>query len=151
MKKYTRADITQAEIALESSKKKWMSNIQIYQKHGKRLDRADEFHMGFSEHIRRIAATTNAVEALQPTDKESDQNKGIQTTDKSLIKQIYLILTYGKGGWKRMCLAGKIIAKELQEKFGERYERHLMIKTMLKGLAPHAWKPKIDLKVVEFL
>ena len=33
---YQAADITQAEIALKVSKKNGMSNIQIYQKHGKK-------------------------------------------------------------------------------------------------------------------
>ena len=72
--------------------------------------------MGFSEHIRRIIYTTNAVEALHRQIRKVTKTKGSWTTDKSLIKQIYLILTYGKGGWKRDVFGWKIIAKRAPKK-----------------------------------
>ncbi len=124
---YQAVDITQAEIALESFKEKWDEKYpDISKAWDKDWTELTNF-MGFSEHIRRIIYTTNAVEALHRQIRKVTKTKGSWTTDKSLLKQIYLILTYGKGGWKRDVFGWKIMSKELQEKFGDRYEKHLML------------------------
>lgn len=124
---YQAADILQAEIALEAFKEKWDSKYpEISQAWEKDWTELTNF-MGFSKHVRRIIYTTNAVEALHRQIRKVTKTKGSWTNDKSLIKQIYLILTYGKGGWKRDVFSWKTMAKDLIEKFGDRYERHLLL------------------------
>ena len=65
----------QAEIFGKFQRKMGCQISRYIKKHGKRLDRADEFH-GTKEHIRRIIYN-KCRRGITPTDKESDQNKGI--------------------------------------------------------------------------
>jgi putative transposase len=121
---YGASDELSAQIALESFKVKWDGKYPEISKAWQKDWTELMNFMGFSENIRKIIYTTNAVEALHRQIRKVTKTKGSWTNDKALIKQIYLILTYGKGGWKREVMSWTPIARELKEKFGERFTKH---------------------------
>ena len=53
------------------------------------------------------------------------KSKGAWSNDKGLIKQLYLALKYNEKSWKRQSFNWTAIQRELLEKFGDRYEKHL--------------------------
>lgn len=122
---YRASDRDHAEIALQAFKLEWDTKYpEISKAWEKDWDELMNF-MDYGENLRRIIYTTNAVEALHRQIRKTTKTKGSWTNDKSLIKQIYLILTYGKGGWKRSVQSWTLIARELVERFGERFTQHL--------------------------
>jgi transposase-like protein len=121
---YTSSDVTQAEIALEAFKLRWdkkYKEIAISWK--KDWDDLVPF-LDYGENIRRMIYTTNSVEALHRQIRKVTKTKGSWVNDKALIKQIYLTLFYGKGGWNRQVFNWNAISKELLEAFGSRFEKH---------------------------
>jgi putative transposase len=122
---YTAFDVTQAEIALEAFKVKWDKKYPEIYKSWK-ADWADLIpFLDFSEHTRRMIYTTNAVEALHRQIRKITKTKGSWVNDKALIKQIYLTLFYGQGGWNRKVFNWNSISRELLQTFGERFEKHV--------------------------
>jgi transposase-like protein len=81
--------------------------------------------MDFGEHLRRMIYTTNAVEALHRQIRKVTKSKGSWASDKALVKQLYIIFTYGRGGWKKKVFNWGAISRELRERFGERYTQHM--------------------------
>lgn len=122
---YTGADELQARIALESFRLEWDKKYpEIAKAWEKDWDELVPF-MDYGKDIRRMIYTTNAVEALHRQVRKVTKTKGSWVNDKALLKQIYLILTYGKGGWKRKVFNWNAISRELSERFGERFTVHL--------------------------
>ena len=122
---YTAADEAQAQVALESFKQKWDKKYpEIAQKWEQQWGELMLF-MDYGEHIRRMIYTTNAVEALHRQIRKVTKSKGSWTSDKALIKQVYLILHYGRGGWKKSVFHWTAISRELRQRFGRRYTQHL--------------------------
>lgn len=122
---YSGADELQARMALEAFRMEWDKK---YPEIGKAWDKDWEElvpFMDFGENIRRMIYTTNAVEAFHRQIRKVTKTKGSWVNDKALLKQIYLILTYGKGGWKRKVFNWNAISRELCERFGERFTVHL--------------------------
>ena len=122
---YTAADETQAQLGLEAFRQKWDSKYpeiaQAWEQNWGEL----MLFMDYGENIRRMIYTTNAVEALHRQIRKVTKSKGSWTNDKALFKQLYLILTYGRGGWKRTVFNWNAISRELRERFGQRYSQHL--------------------------
>jgi putative transposase len=122
---YTAADELQASMALEAFREKWDKKYpEIATAWEKDWAELTPF-MDFGEHIRRMIYTTNAVEALHRQVRKVTKTKGSWVNDKALIKQIYLILIYGRGGWKKKVFNWNAISRELCERFGERFTQHL--------------------------
>ena len=122
---YAAADDVQAQVALESFKQKWDKKYpEIAQKWEQAWAELMLF-MDYGEHVRRMIYTTNAVEALHRQIRKVTKSKGSWTNDKALIKQLYLILHYGRGGWKKSVFHWTAISRELRERFGDRYTQHL--------------------------
>jgi transposase-like protein len=122
---YTGADELQARMALESFRMDWDKKYpEIANAWEKQWDELMPF-MDYGKDIRRMIYTTNAVEALHRQVRKVTKTKGSWVNDKALLKQIYLILTYGKGGWKRKVFNWNAISRELSERFGERFTVHL--------------------------
>lgn len=122
---YTGADELQARMALEAFRIEWDKK---YPEIGKAWEKDwDELvpFMDYGDHTRRMIYTTNAVEALHRQVRKVTKTKGSWVNDKALLKQIYLILTYGKGGWKKKVFNWNAISRELSERFGERFKVHL--------------------------
>jgi transposase-like protein len=69
--------------------------------------------------------TTNPVEALHRVMRKITKSKGAWTSEKGLIKQLYLALIYNEKRWKRKSHSWSSIQRELIEKFEDRYEKHL--------------------------
>lgn len=121
---YTAADVTGAEVALSAFKEKWH---KLYPDIAKSWEKDWTELVGFldyTENLRRMIYTTNAVEALHRQIRKVTKTKGSWVNDKALLKQIFLTLQYSDG-WSRKVLNWKSIAKELKEKFGERFEKHV--------------------------
>jgi putative transposase len=122
---YTSADITVAQIALESFKQKWDSK---YSEIGKLWEKdwieVTNF-LEFGEDIRRLIYTTNPVEALHRQIRKVTKSKGQWPNDKALLTQIYLILTRGSRAWSRKVFNWTQIARELKETYGERYTQYV--------------------------
>lgn len=124
-KVYTAANRQQAEIALEAFGQTWDKKYkEVRQKWEKDWNELMAF-MDYGEHIRRMIYTTNPVEALHRVLRKITKSKGAWSNDKGLIKQLYLALKYNEKSWKRKAFNWSAIQRELIEKFGERYEKHL--------------------------
>jgi putative transposase len=122
---YAAADEQQASAALDALREKWDRKYpEIAQAWDRDWAELTPF-LDFGEHTRRMIYTTNAVEALHRQLRKVTKTKGSWVNDKALLKQIYLILTYGRGGWDRKVFNWNAISRELVERFGERFTKHL--------------------------
>lgn len=121
---YTAADVNGAEIALSAFKEKW---DKLYPDIARSWEKDWGELVGFldyTENVRRMIYTTNAVEALHRQIRKVTKTKGSWANDKALMKQIYLTLQYSTDSWNRKVFNWNSIAIELKEKFGERFEKH---------------------------
>jgi transposase-like protein len=122
---YTAANRQQAEMALEAFKQNWDEKYkEISPKWEKNWDELMTF-MDYGQHIRRMIYTTNPVEALHRVMRKVTKSKGAWSNEKGLIKQLYLALKYNEKSWKRKAFNWGAIQRELLDKYGERYEKHL--------------------------
>lgn len=122
---YTAADEVNAQVALCAFKQKWDAKYpEIAKAWEKDWHELTPF-LDYGEHIRRMIYTTNSVEALHRQVRKVTKTKGSWTNDKALIKQIYLTLMYGTGGWNRKVFGWNTISRELLDAFGSRFEKHL--------------------------
>lgn len=122
---YTAANRQQAETALEAFGQTWDKKYkEIRPKWEKNWEELMAF-MDYGKHIRRMIYTTNPVEALHRIMRKVTKSKGAWSNDKGLIKQLYLSLKYNEKSWKRKAFHWTAIQRELLDKFGERYEKHL--------------------------
>ncbi|MEO6757994.1 MAG: IS256 family transposase [Saprospiraceae bacterium] len=122
---YAAADELHASMALAAFREKWDKKYPaIAEAWAKNWGDLMPF-MDFGDHIRRMIYTTNAVEALHRQIRKVTKTKGSWVNDKALVKQIYLTLMYGRGGWKKKVFNWSAIGGELSQRFAERYTRHL--------------------------
>lgn len=122
---YTAANRQQARIALEAFAQKWDKKYkEIRPKWENNWDELMAF-MDYGPHIRRMLYTTNPVESLHRILRKVTKAKGAWSNDKGLIKQLYLALKYNDKSYKRKAFNWTAIQRELMNKFGERYEKHL--------------------------
>ena len=122
---YAAADEAQAQVALEGFKQKWDKKYPEIAQNWEQAWAELMLFMEFGEHIRRMIYTTNPVEALHRQIRKVTKSKGSWSNDKALIKQLYLILHYGRGGWKKNVFHWAAISRELRERFAHRYTQHL--------------------------
>jgi putative transposase len=122
---YTATNRDQAEIALEAFGERWDKKYREIKP--KWQDNWDELmaFMDYGQHIRRMIYTTNPVEALHRVMRKVTKTKGAWSNDKGLLKQLYLTLKYNEKSWKRKAFNWVAIQRELIDKFGGRYEKHL--------------------------
>jgi putative transposase len=121
---YTASDVTAAEIALSAFKEKWDKTYPDIARAWEKDWTELVGFLDYSEHVRRMIYTTNAVEALHRQIRKVTKTKGAWVNDKALMKQLFLILQYSEDSWGRKMNDWKSIAKELKDKFGERFEKH---------------------------
>ena len=122
---YKAADEQQASGALDAFREKWDGKYpEIAAAWERDWGELTPF-LDFGEHTRRMIYTTNAVEALHRQLRKVTKTKGSWVNDKALLKQIYLILAYGRGGWDRKVHNWNAISRELCGRFGERFTRHI--------------------------
>lgn len=122
---YTAADRNQALTALESFAAKWDKKYpEIKRKWEASWDDLICF-MDYGEHIRRIIYTTNPVEALHRIMRKVTKSKGAWSSDKALLKQLYMTLMHNQKSWHKKALNWKPIQRDLINQFGERYEKYL--------------------------
>ena len=120
---YTSADREQAKLALEAFGQRWdFQYKEIRLSWEEDWDELMAF-MDYKENIRRMIYTTNPVEAVHRVMRKVTKTKGAWSTDKGLIKQLYLTLKYNEKSWKRGAANWYAIQRELMECFGERYSR----------------------------
>lgn len=74
----------------------------------------------YSNPIRKMIYTTNAVEALHRCLRKTTKTKGAFINQQALEKQLYLTLQYNTKSWKRKVNNWKTIARSLVEAFPER-------------------------------
>lgn len=122
---YTASDIVHAEIALTAFKHTWNTKYPEIGKAWEKDWKDLVAFLDFGEMIRRMIYTTNAVEALHRQIRKVTKTKGSWVNDKALIKQIYLTLFYGSGGWNKKVFGWNLIERELMQTFGERFEKHV--------------------------
>ena len=122
---YTATDLAGAEIALLAFKEKWDKKYPSISKKWE-ANWADLMaFMDFGKDIRRMVYTTNPVEALHRVIRKVTKSKGAWTNEKALLKQVFMALDYNQKSWKRSAHGWKSIQKELAERFGERFLKHL--------------------------
>jgi len=122
---YSSANQEQALTALEAFKVRWDDKYKEVSK--KWEDNWEELmhFMKYSQNIRRMIYTTNPVEALHRSMRKVTKSKGAWVNDQALLKQLYLTLLHNEKSWKRMSYNWIPIQRELVERYGERYDRHL--------------------------
>ena len=81
--------------------------------------------MDYGEHIRRIIYTTNPVEALHRIMRKVTKSKGAWSSDKALLKQLYMTLMHNQKSWNKKAFNWKPIQRDLINQFGDRYEKYL--------------------------
>lgn len=124
-KVYTSANREQARIALDCFGEKWDGKYkEIRQKWEEDWEELMAF-MDYKSDIRRMIYTTNPVEALHRVMRKVTKTKGAWNSDKALLKQLYLTLSYSEKSWKRIAYNWKVIQRELIDQFGNRYSRWL--------------------------
>lgn len=122
---YTSSDRIYAEIALKAFGDKWDKKYkEIRPKWEENWDELMAF-MDYGENIRRMIYTTNPVEALHRIMRKVTKSKGAWSNEKGLLKQLYLTLMHNQKSWKKPAYAWTSIQRELVDKFGSRYEKHL--------------------------
>lgn len=122
---YAASDRDQASVALMAFGEKWDSKYKgIRQKWEAEWDELVAF-MDYSQNIRRMIYTTNPVEALHRRMRKITKSKGAWSNDNGLLKQLYLALMHNRKSWNMKALGWISVQKELMEKFGDRYEKHL--------------------------
>ena len=122
---YTSANRQQAEVAMEAFGQAWDKKYkEIRPKWEKNWDELMAF-LDYGQHIRRMIYTTNPVEALHRVMRKVTKSKGAWSSDKGLIKQLYLALMHNEKSWKRKAFNWLSIQRELIDKFDDRYERFL--------------------------
>lgn len=122
---YSAANRQQAEIALIAFKEKWSKKYkEIHPKWEENWDDLLNF-IDYGQEIRRMIYTTNPVEALHRVMRKVTKSKGAWSNEKGLLKQLHLTLKHNEKSWNRRAFGWIPIQRELIEKFGERYERHL--------------------------
>jgi|TARA_B100000959_G_scaffold243754_1_gene267259 transposase-like protein len=122
---YTSANRQQAEVAMEAFGQAWDKKYkEIRPKWEKNWDELMAF-LDYGQHIRRMIYTTNPVEALHRVMRKVTKSKGAWSSDKGLIKQLYLALMHNEKSWKRKAFNWLSIQRELIDKFEDRYERFL--------------------------
>ena len=122
---YTAANREQALLALETFGNNWDKKYkEIRPKWENDWEHLMAF-MDYGANIRRMIYTTNPVEALHRIMRKVTKTKGAWTSDKALLKQLYLAVHHSEGSWKRKAFSWNSIQRELMEKFGERYLLHL--------------------------
>lgn len=124
---YTAANEEIARQALEQFGNKWDKKYPEIKKKWE-----DNWHelmafMDYGEHIRRMIYTTNPVESLHRIMRKVTKSKGAWISERALIKQLYLALTYNEKSWKRRAFHWSQIEQTLSHKFGERYSRWLAV------------------------
>lgn len=120
---YASANREQAKLALEVFGKRWDSQYkEIRPSWEQDWDELMAF-MDYGENIRRMIYTTNPVEAVHRVMRKVTKTKGAWSTDKGLIKQLYLTLKYNEKSWKKGASNWYAIQRELMECFGERYSK----------------------------
>lgn len=122
---YTASDLAAAQIALLAFKEKWDKKYPSISK--KWEDNWTDLmaFMDFGKDIRRMVYTTNPVEALHRVIRKVTKSKGAWTNEKALLKQVFMALEYNEKSWKRSAHGWKSIQKELAQRFGERFLKHL--------------------------
>ncbi|MBE0647337.1 MAG: IS256 family transposase [Bacteroidales bacterium] len=120
---YTSANRDQAAIALEAFGAKWDSRYkEIRPKWEENWEELMAF-MDYSQNIRRMIYTTNPVEALHRVMRKVTKSKGAWSSDKGLIKQLYLVLMHNQKSWKRKAFYWISIQRELLDQYKDRYEK----------------------------
>lgn len=74
----------------------------------------------YTEPVRRMIYTTNAVEALHRCLRKTTKTKGAFINSQALEKQLYLTLQYNTKSWKRKTRGWKTIALALNREFPDR-------------------------------
>jgi transposase-like protein len=121
---YNVSDVNQAEIGLDSFKKKWDTQYPEIAKLWERDWGEVTNFLAYGEGIKKLIYTTNPVEALHRQIRKVTKTKGIWVNDKALITQLYITLNYTKGSWKKKVFNWIKISRELKNEFGERYTMH---------------------------
>jgi transposase-like protein len=124
-KVYTASDRQQAKMALEAFGIKWDGKYkEIRSKWEQNWEELMAF-MDYGQNIRRMIYTTNPVEALHRVMRKVTKSKGAWTSDKALMKQLYLTLMHSKKSWNRIAFSWLTIQRELVEQFGDWYGKYL--------------------------
>lgn len=66
--------------------------------------------------------TVNPVEALHRIIREVSKTQVAWNNDKTLLKQLYLTLTYNEKSWESTVFNLKVVQLELPDQFAERYD-----------------------------
>lgn len=122
---YSAAHVQEAQRALGVFADKWDKQYpEISKKWEENWIELSAF-FDYSNDIRRMIYTTNAVEALHRLMRKTTKTKGAITNDDALIKMLFLTLKTNKKTWKRRARNWPSILSTLRREFGERINQYL--------------------------
>lgn len=124
---YKAANLEEAKAASESFVTKYQKNKILIKKY-----MINENHLlglfDYSEYIRKMIYTTNAIEAVNSSLKKVTNNKGCFVSEEALSKVIYLRVKELRKKWNRSTKANwSYILNELIEMYDKRVEKHLQL------------------------
>lgn len=123
---YTAATMEAARTAMDTFTQTWGSKYSnLVESWEKDWDELMAF-MDYPKDLRRMIYTTNPVEALHRIIRKLIKGKAAWVSETALLKQIYLCLMHNQKSWKRNALGWKAIQRDLTNKYGERFSRHLV-------------------------
>ena len=81
----------------------------------------------FGPELQRIVYTTNPVENVHRLERKATKTKGSWPSAKSLLIQLFLALDINRKGWYRQVYNWVAVSRELAQKFGDRFTKHLVV------------------------
>lgn len=118
------------EMALENTKEfseKWKANVLLLKKFNEYKESMLELYT-YSENIRKLIYTTNAIESVNSCLRKVTNGKGCFINEQALEKVLYLRIRDLEEKWKRITRSNwPIILNELIILFGDRVEQYIDI------------------------
>lgn len=121
---YAAPDRLSAEAALVAFGEKWDKKYPEIRQKWEESWLELSAYFDYSEAVRRVMYTTNAVEALHRQLRKVTKTKGAFVSEKALLKLLYLAWKHKRKSWERKVHAWAEIARVLRREFAERIEKY---------------------------
>jgi transposase-like protein len=124
---YKASNYEEAKENSKAFKEKWSGNILLMKKFNEYEQSMLELYT-YSENIRKLIYTTNAIESVNSCLRKVTNGKGCFINKTALEKVLYLRIRDLEDKWKRVTRSNwAVILNELIILFGERVEKHIEI------------------------
>lgn len=102
--------IAQAETELENFEEKWGKKYPAMIQSWKRNWEHLTTFFGYDEHVKRVMYTTNSIEGFNRQVRKGTKAKGVLTSERALLKLLYLVTQKVQKKWSRPQSWSRVIA-----------------------------------------